>query len=120
MRLEDAAAVTRRRHGRVRCDETKCTLGEVLDLSASGVRVLIRGRVRLRVGAVMPMVIEIGEATAPVEAAVVWVRRAGWFRHIAGLQFVNVTPQQRARLVQIAQIGSNNEFIREKLDRRSA
>lgn len=116
---EKAAAASRRRHGRVRCDQTQCTLGDVLDLSASGVRVLIRGRVRLKKDSVTPMLLEIGDAVAPVKAKVVWISRAGWFRHTAGLQFVDLTPEQRARVAQIAQVASNNEYIRDGLNRRA-
>jgi PilZ domain-containing protein len=118
LRLDESAA-TRRRHGRVRCGETKCTLGEVLDLSASGVRVLIRGRVRLKRDAVTPMILEMGDRTASVMARVVWVVKAGWFRHTAGLQFVDVTPDQRAKLAQLAQAAGNNEYIRDGLDRQA-
>lgn len=117
--MDEKAAASRRRHGRVRCDQTKCTLGEVLDLSASGVRVLIRGRVRLKKDSVTPMLLEVGEAVAPVKARVVWVSKAGWFRHTAGLQFVDLTPEQRARLAQIAQAASNNEYIRDGIDRQA-
>ena len=119
LRLDEQAAASRRRHGRVRCDETKCTLGEVLDLSASGVRVLIRGRVRLKKDSVTPMLLEIGDAVAPVKAKVVWISREGWFRHTAGLQFVDLTPEQKAKVAQIAQAASNNEYIRDGLDRQA-
>jgi len=120
LRLEDQSpALTRRRHGRVRCGDTRCTLGEVLDLSASGVRVLVRGRVRLKKDSVTPMLLEMGDNVVPVKARVVWISRAGWFRHTAGLQFVDVTPEQRAKLIQLAQVAWNNEYIREGLDHRA-
>lgn len=116
LQLTDANGISRRRHGRVRCQETRCTLGEVLDLSASGVRVLTRGRVRLKRDTVIPMIIEVGDRAVPVQAKVVWVNKAGWRRRTAGLQFVDLTPELRARLAELAQYAANSEYIREGLD----
>jgi len=111
-----AIPVSRRRHGRVRCEQTRCTLGTVLDLSASGMRVLIKGRPRLHVGEVASMQVEIEGGMLVLRAKVVWLNRVSWFRHVAGLEFVDVQPELHRRLVELASVASNKEYIREGLD----
>lgn len=111
-----AGSTSRRRHGRVRCEQTRCTLGSVLDLSASGMRVLIKGRPRFRAGEVASMQVEIDGGALVLMAKVVWLNKVSWRRHVAGLEFVDVEPELRQRLVELARTASNNEYIRDGLD----
>ncbi len=100
----ETATADRRRHGRLRCADLWCSLGEPLDISASGMRLRHRGRLRsdadglLRVGLAMP-----SGARADLCARVVWTRRAGLFGGTeSGLVFVDVDDATRRNLADVA------------------
>ncbi|MFI4853397.1 MAG: PilZ domain-containing protein [Phycisphaerales bacterium JB065] len=98
-----AGGVNRRRHGRVRCHGVKSSLGEVLDVSASGCKVKSRGRPGARVGEVIRITIH-PQTSEPFEAyaRVVWFRKVGIFQYHTGLCFEHITPEVRRGLAAIA------------------
>lgn len=85
-------------------------------MSASGMRVLIKGRPRLHIGEIAPLLVEIDGGALSLRARVVWLNRVGWRRHVAGVEFVEVSPELRRSLVELAGAASNNEYIRDGLD----
>ncbi|QOJ00773.1 MAG: PilZ domain-containing protein [Phycisphaeraceae bacterium] len=89
-----------RRHGRVRCDELVCNLGQVLDLSASGARIKL-SLSPLTVGGEVICEIEAPDRRVAIAAKVIWCRRVGFFRHEAGLTFLDVPAHARAGLLGI-------------------
>lgn len=93
----------RRRHGRIKCPGVKSSLGDVLDVSASGCKIQSRGRLSARVGEVVrinirPLTSEPFEAYARV----VWFQKVGMFRVHTGLCFEHITPEVRHGLSAIA------------------
>mgnify|MGYP001013570306 CR=1 FL=1 len=101
----------KRRHGRVKCRDIRCTLGTVADLSASGLRVTARGPRRLSAGDCFTMTIQTldGPMLAPVEVA--WIRRNGWRKHEIGIRFREVGPALARALAALARASANNEVI---------
>jgi hypothetical protein len=95
--------VNRRRHGRVKCPGVKSSLGDVLDVSASGCKVQSRGRPAARVGEIVRINIR-PIASEPFEAyaRVVWFQKVGLFRYHTGLCFEHITPEVRRGLASIA------------------
>lgn len=100
-----------RRHGRVKCHDICCTLGEVLDLSASGLRVRATGKLPVRKGDAFSMTIETldGPMLAPVRIA--WIRRVGFRRHEIGVTFVETGEALARALGTLARAAANNEVI---------
>lgn len=100
-----------RRHGRVKCHDVGCTLGEVIDLSASGVRVRSKGRMAVCKGDAFSMTIQTldGPMLAPVRVA--WVRRTGFRTHEIGITFGEAGPALRRALSALARASANNEII---------
>jgi hypothetical protein len=87
----------------VKCPGVKSSLGDVLDVSASGCKVKSRGRLAARVGEVVritirPMTSEPFEAYARV----VWFQKVGMFQVHTGLCFEHITPEVRQGLAAIA------------------
>lgn len=107
----EPAAENLRRHGRVKCHDVGCTLGEVIDLSASGVRVRAKGRVSVRSGDAFVMTIQTldGPMLAPVRVA--WVRRTGFRTHEIGITFSQTGPALTSALSNLARASANNEVI---------
>ncbi len=88
-----ASPQNRRRHGRVRTLDVQCSLGEVTDISASGMRVCGRGKPSLPQGVATTITLATPAGMLAVEIGVAWVRRVGFRGWEMGLEFVTVTPQ---------------------------
>lgn len=100
-----------RRHGRVKCQHVGCTLGTVLDLSASGLRIRGSGQPRVVTGDTFTMTIQTleGPMLAPVKVA--WTRRLGWRKQEIGVTFMEVGPALSRALASLARASANNEVI---------
>lgn len=81
--------------------------GEVLDLSATGMRVRRPGKAIVAVGGVEKFVIDAGAGAVVLRGRVVWVRKPSLFakHHEFGVHFVNVDKSLSDRLVHIGQFG---------------
>lgn len=95
----------RRRDLRHAPEGVTCPLGEVIDLSASGMRVVGKGRPLLQVGQSGMLRVNCGDGTVSLEAQVIWVKKRGFRRHEIGLQFLNLPPGVRKALDVVAQFG---------------
>lgn len=75
-----------------------CDLGVVIDLSASGMRVLATRRHRGE----LAITVQTAHEAVPLLAMVVWSRRVGFRRHMIGMRFMDVEADAVALLSQIA------------------
>ncbi|CAG1001113.1 Chaperone protein DnaJ [Phycisphaerales bacterium] len=82
-----------------------CLLGDVLDLSTSGVRIRCHQSPAVTKGDTVSLAIKSESQSVRVSARVVWVRRAGLRGALVGLQFVNVRPGIAAALEQLGRYG---------------
>ncbi len=99
MRAEtEPETANNRRHGRIRPDAIWCSLGTILDLSASGLRVMSKKPL----GGQGVVTMRDGDVTVSVQARIVWCRRIGFRRHEAGIEFVDIRPEEAARLRSMA------------------
>ncbi|MFG0330796.1 MAG: PilZ domain-containing protein [Phycisphaerales bacterium] len=91
-----------RRHGRLNCRDLQCSLGEVVDISASGIRVQRKGKPHRHEGERFMITLEAERG--PVEAPVhlVRVRRIGFRTYELGLEFDEMTPEQRTAITAVA------------------
>ena len=113
MRFDPRAGLTRmsqrgsgrRRHGRLEQEAVACGLGSVVDLSASGMRVIGR---RVPQGQFTTWIRGLGVETT-VNARAAWSKRIGLFRYEIGVQFANVTPETAK---QLAALAMNNRLRR--------
>jgi len=111
---EDSATENLRRHGRLRCESTSSCIGEVMDLSASGMRVMRRGRPILDVGDEFVITIrhENDGNVMKLPARVVWIKRAGFRKIMYGLQFSDLNEEQRTHLTTLARIVTDQSVFR--------
>lgn len=91
-----------RRHGRFRCNMLNSTLGEVLDISAAGLRVRHRGALRAGVGDCVPLTIALASSEIRVDVRIVWMRRTGFRRQEIGMEFINLDAASRSCLSDVA------------------
>lgn len=92
----------RRRYGRVRVGNVRCTLGRVIDISAGGLRVLNRSMTPVKANAVIPVQVEGIENWVQASVRVAWVRPAGMFRQEMGLEIVEIEDEGRQALLELA------------------
>ena len=97
-----ARANEARRHGRLRSEILRCGLGKVVDLSASGMRVLSKGAPFLDVGKTVKTDLVFGGQKLSVKAQLNWVNKEGFRKYHMGFEFLDVTPQTRRGLVDMA------------------
>ena len=91
-----------RRTGRLRCDMLSCALGDVIDLSAAGMRVHHRGWLRIKVGDETPLALCFASTQVTLLTRVVWMRRTGYRRHEIGFEFCDMSPVAQQCLLEIA------------------
>src|SRR5687767_1398774 len=79
-----------RQKGRIKVAQVSCSLGDVLDVSATGMRIMCKGAPP-RESSVVP--VRIFGLLNPVDAQgrIVWARRVGWRRHEVGVVFENLS-----------------------------
>lgn len=104
--MDSTPTSERRRHGRLRCEETSCCVGQVSDLSASGMRVLRRGRPIMEVGDEFQISVhpDGGEPAVTLPSRVVWIERQGFRKHLIGLEFAELDDDKKRILGELARI----------------
>lgn len=96
----------RRNAGRI-CvsDDVQSSLGTVVDISATGMRVLSR---KPQCGSA-EVTLNAPDITLTLQAEIVWSRRAGFRQHLLGVRFLTVDAPSAAILTRIA---SENRLVR--------
>lgn len=82
-----------------------CKLGEVLDLSGSGMRVRSTGKPQLKRGQVVALTLRAGDKQLRVTTQAVRLRRLGFRSWEIGLRFVELRPSVQAALKTLARFG---------------
>lgn len=103
-----------RRHGRVICQDITCSVGKILDLSASGMRV--RTRHKLPEGAVFMVVLHGLEQPLRVPCRVTWSKRSGFFSREFGIVFHETDGTTRSALTRLARAAAHNEIFRPSIE----
>ena len=99
---ETTLETEQRRHGRLKAEILRCALGDVVDISGSGMRVNVRGLKGLRPGRKLHLRLKFDTINLRVRATVAWVRRTGMFQRLVGLEFQDVTPKLAEQLAELA------------------
>lgn len=93
----------RRHKGRVRQETLRCSLGKVLDLSATGLRVELTQKLPKQLRD-KPFDIEIRGICGGVtlKAEVAWLKRKGLRKAEAGVRFLELTPEHTMKLTELS------------------
>lgn len=94
-----------RRAERYQTTGLSCPVGEICDLSASGMQVRSPRRPVPRRGEIRQFSISSGSQRLEVTGRVVWVRRASFRGFRLGVKFLHLKPGVEAALVQLARYG---------------
>ncbi|WP_432798181.1 PilZ domain-containing protein [Poriferisphaera sp. WC338] len=100
----------RRRHGRLRCESTKCSMGKVIDLSASGMCIERKGKC-VKEGESFELTIQYDKIQVMFPVIVKRVQKIGFRRYQYGLAFDQIDENQQAVLNQFAQLAADRMVI---------
>ncbi|MDX2118144.1 MAG: PilZ domain-containing protein [Planctomycetota bacterium] len=106
-----------RKFGRVLMQGVTCSLGEVLDLSASGMRVRTPGKPELPCHHQADITLTCVDGEVVVRVESIWERRTGWSKHEIGVRFLELTDQQRSMIGRTGRTCASNETIAEDVRR---
>ena len=84
------ACADRRSKNRTAQDELQCSLGRVMDISPTGMRITCR---RVPKEKWVKFDLNTTVDPIPVQARVVWAKRLGFRKHEIGLHFVDPSPE---------------------------
>lgn len=107
---DNAATSGMRKHGRLKCSMAHCTIGEILDLSAGGMRV--SSRMKVRVGETLPVTLITQNGPVSITCAIKWVKRSKLFWYNLGLEFQNVDATMRKAISEFARVAGEQEVLR--------
>ena len=87
-------------------DAVSCPLGDILDLSGTGMRVGFKGRCPIKVGQTVPVKLKTPHGSLTLAARAVWRRRTGLIGgYQIGFSFDSIKPNQVVALATIARFG---------------
>lgn len=112
----ESASSNQRKHGRVRCQGIYCSFGEILDMSASGMRVLSAIRPP-PVDKIVTVTIQTLEGPIAVEARVIWSRKTSFFKREIGMRFVDLLPSAASALSRVGSASAHNESVRQDVEK---
>ncbi len=97
----------KRNFGRLQCPYLDCfvdekLLGDVVDLSASGVRVFRRGRLKWRIGDAVKMTLKWREDEVEVTARILRVQKLGFRRYDLGIEFVDLALDAQSAIAELS------------------
>lgn len=99
----------RRRHGRIRCDGISCDLGEVIDVSASGIQINT-GKTPIPVTSDVAFTIHGPDGAIPVRGTVLRCEKTRKGYEI-GLQLHSLSREAARGLAVIARIGATKNEV---------
>jgi hypothetical protein len=94
-----------RRARRYQSNVLSCDLGQVVDISRTGMRVRCASKPPIKLGQTLPLSVQSQEQRVRVSAVPVWIKRRGLRSHQVGLRFVNITLSMSAALEAMATFG---------------
>ena len=95
----------RRQHARHGTEVVSCELGDVVELSRSGFRLVTKSKPPMRPKQVVNVTLRFDGRLVKVQAQARWIKRSGLRKHTMGLAFVNVSDKVGMVLESVAKYG---------------
>jgi DnaJ-domain-containing protein 1 len=97
-----------REHERVAAQGITCHLGQVLDISAGGMRIRTEGTPGVQKGDTLSFGVRSSRHKVSVQGQVLWTRRSGWKNYEIGVRWLDASPIHVELLLQLARYGFVN------------
>lgn len=105
--MDEPRGDERRKAGRLRTAEVTCSIGEVLDMSATGMKVFRRGRRAVCEGDRFTLTLKYRHFALPVDVRVVRILKRGFRKYELGVAFEEINPRIKAKLTDLARLASD-------------
>lgn len=92
----------RRQKGRLKCGLLLCELGQVINMSGSGLRVLSTSNPRLKDGTRLTLTLQAQQEKATVRVEVLWSKHVSAGRYELGAKFVEVSDELASNIARLA------------------
>ncbi len=106
----DSQSIQKRRHGRVQCEMLSCQIGEVVNLSASGVMIKGKGTSEYQTDDRVHLDLKCLDHKLHATARVAWLKQEDRTFSL-GLEFVDLTPDQAQRIRELLPIAAAVQTI---------
>ncbi|BAM02658.1 PilZ domain-containing protein [Phycisphaera mikurensis] len=100
-----------RKNGRLAAQDAHTALGEVLDISASGMRIRRRGTKPVEVGSHFLLDLYVCGRAVRLPVEVVRIMKSGWRSYDYGLRFGELPPEMRAQFGMLARMAAKHVSI---------
>lgn len=107
---EDAGG-NKRKNGRLAAQDAHTALGEVLDISGSGMRIRSRGPKRVNIGDAFLLDLYVCGRAVRLPVEVMRIQKAGWRSYDYGLRFGVLPPEMRVQFGMLARMASKHVSI---------
>ena len=104
-------ANNKRKNGRLAAQDAHTALGEVMDISGSGMRIRRRGAKPVSVGDTFLLDLYVCGRAVRLPVEVVRIQKAGWRSHDYGLRFGELPPEMRAQFGMLARMAAKHVSI---------
>ncbi|MEM9418732.1 MAG: PilZ domain-containing protein [Planctomycetota bacterium] len=104
----EAPEHNRRRHGRLKTEGTESSLGSVVDISASGMRIHRKGAIPVQEGEKFRIDVQIDKEIMAIDVIVRRIRKLGRRKFEFGIEFINMSDEDRMRLTRLARIAATS------------
>ena len=101
----------KRAGGRINTSSLSCEVGQVLDLSPGGVRILCKKTPKQQVGTSISLTLAAEDDSFRVHGKIVWIRVDPRCRFQMGVQFDHVGPVQKRHLLALAATAQASEGL---------
>jgi len=108
----DAAEKQSRRHGRVQCEMLSCQLGEIVNLSASGIMVRGKGTCEHDPDSRTNLELKCLDHDMHITSRVAWIKQESRSFSM-GMEFVDVTAEQAQRIRELLPIAAAVQVVSE-------
>ena len=109
--MDEPRGDERRKAGRLRTAEVTCSIGKVLGMSATGMKVLRQGRRVVSEGDQFTLTLKYRHFALPVDVRVVRILKRGFRKYEFGIAFEEVNPRIQSKLTDLARLASDQLVI---------
>jgi len=100
-----------RRRGRLNTERLTCKMGDIVDLSASGLRVRCKGKPKVQTGDLLDLDLKSLSWVVPIEAKVVWSKHTGFRQYEVGLELQNISEETNRDLLELIRESKSLESL---------
>jgi c-di-GMP-binding flagellar brake protein YcgR len=98
----------RRKFGRLRTEGTQSSMGQVVDISGGGMRVIRKGAIPVKEGERFRIDLQVDKEVLELDVQVRRITKLGRRKFEFGLEFINLSDENRGHLIRLARMAATS------------